>query len=57
MSSQERNDDIGGPGYGSTKQDSNIEEADQAETTEDDRNDTVPSDKKRNEDADGDWPS
>lgn len=57
MSSQERSDDPGGHGYGSTKQDSNIEEAEQAEPGDDDREDTVPSNKKRKEDADGDWPS
>ena len=53
MSSQERSDDPGGPGYASTKQDAKLEEA---EPGEDDREDTVPSDKKREDDADGDWP-
>ena len=57
MSSQERSDDPGGRGYGSTKQDSNIEEAEQAEPGDGaDRDDTVPNNKKRKEDADGDWP-
>ena len=57
MSSQERSDDPGGPGYGSTKQDANIEEAEQAEPDDrGDRGETVPSNKKRKGDADGDWP-
>ena len=56
MSSQERSDDPGGPGYASTKQDSNVEEADQAEPGDHDREDAIPNNKKRKEDADGDWP-
>jgi hypothetical protein len=57
MSSQERSDDPGGRGYASTKQDSNIEDAEAAEAAErDERGDTVPNNKKRKEDADGDWP-
>jgi hypothetical protein len=57
MSSQERSDDPGGRGYGSTKQDANIEEVEQAEPDDrDDRGDTVPNNKRRKEDADGDWP-
>ena len=58
MSSQERSDDPDGHGYGSTNQDANIDDAEQAEPgDDDDRKDTVPSNKKRKEDADGDWPS
>jgi hypothetical protein len=56
-SSQERSDDPRGPGYGSTKQDANIDKAEDAETVDShDRNDAVPNNKKRKEDADGDWP-
>ena len=58
MSSQERSDDSGEHGYGSTKQEGTFEEAEQANPGDDnDREDTVPSNKKRKEDADGDWPS
>ena len=58
MSSQERSDDPGEHGYGSTKQDGTIEGAEQASPGDhDDREDTIPSNKKRKEDADGDWPS
>jgi hypothetical protein len=57
LSSQERSDDPGRRGYGSTKQDSNIEDAEQVESDDgDDREDTVPSNERRKEDADGDWP-
>ena len=57
MSSQERSDDPGGPGYAATKQDSNLEDAEQADPGDGDgRKDAVPSNKKRKEDADGDWP-
>jgi hypothetical protein len=56
MSSQERSDDPGGRGYGSTKQDSTVDETGQAEPGDDDREDAVPNNKKRKEDADGDWP-
>ena len=58
MSSQERSDDPGKHGYGSTKHEGTFEEAEQASPDDDaDREDTVPSNKKRKEDADGDWPS
>ena len=58
MSSQERSDDSGGHGYGSTKQDEMFEKAKPAEPGDkDDREDAVPSNKERKEDADGDWPS
>lgn len=58
MSSQERTDDPGEYGYGSTKQDAIFDEAKQAKPgDDDDREDTVPSNKKRKGDADGDWPS
>ena len=58
MSSQERSDDPGEHGYGSTKQEETLEEAEQAHPDDDDdREGTVPSNKKRKEDADGDWPS
>ena len=58
MSSQERSDDNGGHGYGSTKQDEMFEKAKPAEPREDtEREDAVPSTKARKQDADGDWPS
>jgi len=43
-------------GYASTKQDANVEEAEQAERGDHDREDAIPNNKKRKEDADGDWP-
>ena len=56
MSTPERSDDPGEHGYGGVKQDSNLGEAKQDQAIDDDREDVVPSDKKRKS-ANGDWPS